>query len=145
MLIDAFTYFNEKELVELRLKYLNPIVDHFVIIESNITFTGKEKKSGRDGFIVYMGNEIYGVKWKNWKIHLKEQETAFTEVRTYELPRLYNLLSDPQERDNVILSNSWVPKAAHKLLAEHKRSFAQYPPIKPGTKDPYIPPNTKKN
>ena len=43
MLIDAFTYFNEKELVELRLKYLNPIVDHFVIIESNITFTGKEK------------------------------------------------------------------------------------------------------
>ena len=44
MLIDAFLYFNEKELVELRLKYLNPIVDHFVIIESNITFTGKEKK-----------------------------------------------------------------------------------------------------
>ena len=44
MLIDAFTYFNEKELVELRLKYLNPIVDHFVIIESSITFTGREKK-----------------------------------------------------------------------------------------------------
>ena len=44
MLIDAFTYFNEKELVELRLKYLNPIVDYFVVIESNITFTGKEKK-----------------------------------------------------------------------------------------------------
>ena len=44
MLIDAFTYFNEKELVELRLKYLDPIVDFFVVIESNITFTGKEKK-----------------------------------------------------------------------------------------------------
>ena len=44
MLIDAFTYFNEKELVELRLKYLNPIVDYFIVIESNITFTGKEKK-----------------------------------------------------------------------------------------------------
>ena len=44
MLIDAFTYFNEKELVELRLKYLNPIVDYFVVVESNITFTGKEKK-----------------------------------------------------------------------------------------------------
>ena len=44
MLIDAFTYFNEKELVELRLKYLDPIVDHFVVIESSITFTGKEKK-----------------------------------------------------------------------------------------------------
>ena len=43
MLIDAFTYFNEKELVELRLKYLDPIVDYFIIIESNITFTGKKK------------------------------------------------------------------------------------------------------
>ena len=31
MLIDAFTYFNERELVELRLKYLNPIVDYFVV------------------------------------------------------------------------------------------------------------------
>ena len=44
MLIDAFTYFNEKELVELRIKYLNPVVDYFVVVESNITFTGKEKK-----------------------------------------------------------------------------------------------------
>ena len=44
MLIDAFTYFNEKELVELRLKYLNSIVDYFVVVESNITFSGKKKK-----------------------------------------------------------------------------------------------------
>ena len=44
MLIDAFTYFNEKELAELRIKYLNSIVDYFVVIESNITFTGKKKK-----------------------------------------------------------------------------------------------------
>ena len=43
MLIDAFTFFNEKELVELRLKYLDSIVDYFVVIESNITFTGKKK------------------------------------------------------------------------------------------------------
>ena len=43
MLIDAFTYFNEKELVELRLKYLDSIVDLFVVVESNVTFTGKKK------------------------------------------------------------------------------------------------------
>jgi len=34
MLIDAFTYFNEKELVELRLKYLNSIVDYFGYLEN---------------------------------------------------------------------------------------------------------------
>ena len=44
MLIDAFTYFNEEELAELRIKYLNSIVDYFVVIESNITFTGQKKE-----------------------------------------------------------------------------------------------------
>ena len=43
MLIDAFTYFNEKELVELRIKYLNNLVDYFVIVEADITHQGKKK------------------------------------------------------------------------------------------------------
>ena len=43
MLIDAFIFFNEKELVELRVKYLNSIVDYFVVIEANITHQGKKK------------------------------------------------------------------------------------------------------
>ena len=43
MLIDAFIFFNEKELIELRLKYLNSIVDYFVVVEANITHQGKKK------------------------------------------------------------------------------------------------------
>jgi beta-1,4-mannosyl-glycoprotein beta-1,4-N-acetylglucosaminyltransferase len=43
MIIDAFTFFNEKELVELRVKYLDSIVDFFVIVEANITHQGKKK------------------------------------------------------------------------------------------------------
>ena len=43
MIIDAFTFFNEKELVELRVKYLNDIVDHFLIIEADVTHTGIKK------------------------------------------------------------------------------------------------------
>ena len=44
MIIDAFTFFNEKELVELRIKYLNDLIDYFVIVEADVTHTGKEKK-----------------------------------------------------------------------------------------------------
>ncbi len=44
MIIDAFTFLNEKELVELRIKYLNDIVDCFLIVEADFTHTGKEKK-----------------------------------------------------------------------------------------------------
>jgi len=34
---------------------------------------GKNDDSGRDGFVVYMGNDVFGVKWRNWKLHFKEQ------------------------------------------------------------------------
>ena len=43
MLIDTFIFFNEKELAELRIKYLTPIVDFFIVVEANITHQGKEK------------------------------------------------------------------------------------------------------
>ena len=44
MIIDAITFLNEKELIELRIKYLNDIVDCFLIVEADVTHTGKEKK-----------------------------------------------------------------------------------------------------
>ncbi len=101
---------------------------------------GKKEKSGRDGFIVYMGKDIFAVKWKNWKLHFKEQETAFGEMHTYTMPRVYNLLSDPQERDNVLFPNTWIPKAALPQLEEHIVSLKQNPPIPTGAPDPYQPP-----
>ena len=44
MLIDSFLFFNETELVELRIKYLEKIVDCFVVVEANITHQGKKKE-----------------------------------------------------------------------------------------------------
>jgi len=102
-------------------------------------FLGKKTESGRDGFIVYMGNDIFGVKWKNWKLHFKEQEAWNGVLKTYTMPRIYNLYSDPQERENVLFPHTWVPKAALGQLVEHKMSFAKYPPIKAAQKDPYVP------
>jgi beta-1,4-mannosyl-glycoprotein beta-1,4-N-acetylglucosaminyltransferase len=43
MLIDSFLFFNEAELVELRIKYLNNLVDYFVVVEADITHQGKKK------------------------------------------------------------------------------------------------------
>ena len=44
MLINAFNFFCEKEIVELRLKYLNEVVDYFVVIEADVTHQGKKKR-----------------------------------------------------------------------------------------------------
>lgn len=40
---DCFTFYNELDLLEIRLEELYNHVDHFVIVESNATFTNKPK------------------------------------------------------------------------------------------------------
>ena len=44
MIIDYFPFFNERELLELRINLLKDHVDHFVICEANKTFTGIPKE-----------------------------------------------------------------------------------------------------
>ncbi len=103
-------------------------------------FTGETPDSGRDGFIVYMGNDIFGVKWRDWKLHFKEQTGWNGILREYTMPRVYNLMNDPQELDNVLFPHTWVPKAALPQLEEHVASLKEFPPVPTGAPDPYEPP-----
>jgi arylsulfatase len=103
-------------------------------------FLGKQKKSNREGVIVYMGNDIFGVKWRNWKINMLELDTVYSETRKPGMPRVYNLLADPQENVNVLFPNTWVTKAGLVQLSEHAASLKKFPPIKTGALDPYTPP-----
>jgi hypothetical protein len=43
VIIDCFPYFNEKELLELRINLLKDVVDRFIIIEADRTHTGNKK------------------------------------------------------------------------------------------------------
>jgi beta-1,4-mannosyl-glycoprotein beta-1,4-N-acetylglucosaminyltransferase len=43
MIYDCFQFFNEIDLLKLRLHTLNPMVDYFVITESTVTFSGDKK------------------------------------------------------------------------------------------------------
>jgi beta-1,4-mannosyl-glycoprotein beta-1,4-N-acetylglucosaminyltransferase len=45
---DAFTYNGEVNLLNIRLALLNENIDYFVVVESNLTFTGKEKSLSFD-------------------------------------------------------------------------------------------------
>ena len=102
---------------------------------------GKRDVSGRDGFVVYMGTEVFGLKWGEWKLHFKEQTGWNGVLREYTMPRLYNLMNDPRETDNVLFPHTWVPKVALGLLTEHVGSLQKSPPIKMGQLDPYEPQN----
>ena len=43
MIYDCFIFFNELDLLELRLNVLDPVVDRFVLVEATRTFQGREK------------------------------------------------------------------------------------------------------
>jgi len=43
MIFDCFPFFNELELLEIRLNLLAPVVDAFVIVESELTYSGNKK------------------------------------------------------------------------------------------------------
>ena len=42
-IFDCFTYFNEEDLLRIRLEELDDVVDYFVIVEASQTFTGINK------------------------------------------------------------------------------------------------------
>lgn len=45
MIIDAFIFFNELEVLKIRLEELYPVVDRFIIVEMDHTFQGQPKPS----------------------------------------------------------------------------------------------------
>ena len=42
-LLDVFLFYNELDLLKARLEYLGPLVDHFIISEANVDFSGRPK------------------------------------------------------------------------------------------------------
>ena len=42
-IIDCFTFYNEFEMLTYRLNVLNDLVDYFILVEANQTFTGCKK------------------------------------------------------------------------------------------------------
>jgi arylsulfatase A-like enzyme len=104
--------------------------------------TGKKDRSDRESVVIYVGKELYGVKWRDWKMMVKEISTiAGDPVRSYGVPLFYNLLLDPKEEHPALNAppNFWVRYPAGQVLVDHARSFAEEPPIPPGTPDPYEP------
>lgn len=64
MTYDAFTFFNECDLLELRLNILDEHVDKFILVESQQTFSGQPKP------LYYLENKDRFAKWNDKIIHI---------------------------------------------------------------------------
>ncbi|MFA9562458.1 MAG: sulfatase/phosphatase domain-containing protein, partial [Nitrospirota bacterium] len=47
---------------------------------------GKTEKSARESVMIYIGNEFFGVKWRNWKMLLKDLDKETYTIRTKAYP-----------------------------------------------------------
>lgn len=103
-------------------------------------FLGKQKKSNREGFIVYNNDDVYGYKWRNWKMHLVELENMNSEPRPLNVPRVYNLITDPKEEYNLASEATWTLPVLFKKIVAFQKTLEEEPPIQLGTPDPYTPP-----
>jgi len=69
-IVDCFTFFNELDLLEFRLKLLNDHVDHFVIAESNLTHSGQPKP------FYFEENKARFEQWKEKIIYLPVKQNT---------------------------------------------------------------------
>jgi arylsulfatase len=57
------------------------------------------------------------------------------------VPKIFDLINDPKEEyPGTATPNAWVSGPMMKIVADFEQSLKKYPPIAPGTPDPYRPP-----
>jgi len=89
---------------------------------------GRPKR--RDGKVAQLEAGFYGEE-HDWR-------TPPAKLGT---PKLFNLITDPQEEyPQASIENSWVAAPTMRIAAQFMESLRRYPPIEPGTPDPYSPP-----
>ena len=105
-------------------------------------FFGKSEKSNREGFPVFVADRLEAVKWRNWKIVFYDEERDWwTPPTKLGQPKAFNLITDPKEEyPQTGLLSTWVAGPALKIMVDFETSLKKYPPIAPGTSDPYKPP-----
>lgn len=101
---------------------------------------GDAEASGRDTVLCLQGNRLQAVKWRQWKLHLFQQDQAASTFSPYNGPHLHNLEWDPREEHEVTFPHAWAIHPMAAAIGAFLKSLAAEPPIKTGTPDPYTPP-----
>jgi hypothetical protein len=103
--------------------------------------TGEADSSHREGYIYWMGPQMYGVKWHNFKLVLVAQRYMQDAAAKLPTPRLINLTTDPQEREPVSLPylHSWVATHFNRLIGEFEASIQREPLIPMGAPLEHVP------
>ena len=103
-------------------------------VDQSDFLTGISEESARESIVIYVDNELFGVKWRNWKMLLKELDEQTYAVRTLAYPTFYNLVVDPKEEhpERNYVADTWVDYPLYQVLEDFQASLE----VDPGTPDP---------
>jgi arylsulfatase A-like enzyme len=96
--------------------------------------TGQVDHSAREGYLYWMGPQLSGAKWRNFKLVLVDQRHMFEPAARLSFPYLINLTTDPQEREPVSLPHlhTWTTFHFNRLIGEFQASLQHEPLIPMG-------------
>jgi arylsulfatase len=102
---------------------------------------GKSDHSARDGFPYWMGDTLYGVKWRNFKMVMYLQRSSLEPSQKLASPHIVNLTVDPKERKGIDLPymHSWTSAHFGRILKEFAVSVTREPLIPAGAPLDHVP------
>lgn len=121
MIYDCFTFFNELELLDIRLHELNDVVDKFVLVEGTVTFTNVKKK------LYFEENKHLFKEFNNKIIHVVVKDSPNSsnpwEIERFQFNAISRGLKNAKPQHTILLSCvDEIPKAL-----EGKRWAARSP------------------
>jgi arylsulfatase len=110
-------------------------------LDQRAFFEGRQEASARDGFPFWMGETLYGVKWRNFKLSLYEQKFSSEPALKLSSPHIINLTVDPKERNAIDLPymHSWTAIHFGSILKAFGESLKREPLIPAGAPLNFVP------
>jgi beta-1,4-mannosyl-glycoprotein beta-1,4-N-acetylglucosaminyltransferase len=101
MLIDSFLFFNEIDLLKVRLQYLGPYVDQFLIIEGKCDFSGRPRELVLTSDIVSALPFSHKIKIGVWSPHFLKLKLLFPLARITRYRKILWGIQN-QQRDHLL-------------------------------------------
>ena len=108
MIIDSFLFFQELDLLEIRLEYLYEIVDKFIIVEAGQSFKGNSKDYNFENNIKRYSkylDKIYYYKIPDKHTEIRELLNYIKNSKNKELNKIYDFIKSHNHYDKNNLSH----------------------------------------
>ena len=105
-------------------------------VDASKFLLGEGEHTGRDSLLFFgPDGSLMSVKSHNIKIWLRYSESIEKPIVTPQFPMIYDLGSDPAERNALFadkMDNGWMFELVLPYVGEYEKSLGRYPNIKPG-------------